>query len=73
MVKQAITKRYYFTYKELQKILGFDEGEDIETVEATTQYQRDEDTNLKDIDVVLTTVKFEEPEDDEKEKYTKHK
>jgi len=64
MVKQAITKRYYFTHTELQEILGMQEGEEIEMVESTTQYQRDEDTNLKDIDVVITTVKFEEPEEE---------
>jgi len=53
-------KRYYYTKDELRGLLAYGE-EEIEHVHEVTSYEQDQDANLKDVDVVITTVFFDTP------------
>ncbi len=64
MVSENITRRYNFTFSELEKKI--DVKGDIDRVEPVTEYQKQNDATLKDVDVVVTTIELIEPEFDEK-------
>jgi len=69
MTVENITRRYNFTYKELEDQLDI-EGK-IERVSQVGQYEKDQDPEVKDTDVVITTLEHVEPKEDEEKK--KHK
>jgi len=64
MVSENITRRYSFTFKEFQKKIEV-KG-DIDRVEPVTEYQKQNDATLKEVDVIVTTIELIEPEFDEK-------
>jgi len=64
MVSENITRQYNFTFKELQKDL--DVKGNIDRVEPVTEYQKQNDVSLKDVDVIVTTIQVIEPEFDDK-------
>ncbi len=53
-MKTASTKRYYVSKDELEETLHL-EGK-IETIHKVTPYEHDQDTDLKEVDFVITTV-----------------
>jgi len=53
-MKEASTKRYYLTKTEIQEKLDI-EGV-IEDIHLITPYEHDQDSELKDIDFIVTTV-----------------
>ena len=66
MTVENITRRYNFTYAELEEKLPI-VGK-IERVSQVGQYEKDQDPELKEMDVVITTVQQIKPEDDKKSK-----
>jgi len=60
MVSENITRQYNFTFKELEKLIEV-KG-DIDRVEPVTEYQRQNDSKLKEFDVIVTTIELIEPE-----------
>ena len=64
MTVENVTRRYNFTYAELEEVLPV-QGK-IEDINSVGQYQKDNDPTLKEIDVVVTTLEKIEPEDDKK-------
>ncbi len=64
MVSENITRRYNFTFKEFEKKI--DVKGNIDRVEPVTEYQKQNDVSLKEVDVVVTTIELIEPEFDEK-------
>jgi len=62
MVSENITRQYNFTFKELQEDL--DVKGNIDRVEPITEYQKQNDTGLKEYDVIVTTIENIEPEVD---------
>ncbi len=65
MTVENITRRYNFTYAELEEKLDI-QGK-IERVSQVGQYEKDQDVSLKEMDVVVTTLEEIKP-DDEKDK-----
>jgi len=61
---ENITRRYNFTYAELEESL--DIVGKIERVSQVGQYEKDQDVNLKEMDVVITTIETIKPEEDKK-------
>jgi len=53
-MKEASTKRYYLTANEIEIKLELDGL--IEDIHKITPYEHDQDTELKDIDYIITTV-----------------
>ena len=66
MVSENITRRYNFTYGELEKMIEVKGN--IDRVEPVTEYQRQNDVKLKEVDVVVTTIEEIEPDKDDKGK-----
>jgi len=66
MTVENITRRYNFTFEELEGMLEI-EGK-IERVAQVGQYEKDQDVKLKEMDVVITTIQQITPEDEEKKK-----
>ncbi len=64
MTVENITRRYNFTYAELEEKLDI-QGK-IDRVSQVGQYEKDQDVTLKDMDVVVTTIERITPEDDKK-------
>jgi len=64
MVSENITRQYNFTFKEFEKLISV-KGT-IDRVEPITEYQRQNDSKLKEFDVIVTTIENIEPEVDEK-------
>jgi len=63
MVSENITRRYNFTFSELEKKI--DVKGSIDRVEPVTEYQKQNDVSLKEVDVIVTTIELIEPEFDE--------
>ena len=64
MTVENITRRYNFTFAELEEqleVIG-----KIERVSQVGQYEKDQDPNLKEMDVVVTTLETLKPEEDKK-------
>ncbi len=64
MTVENITRRYNFTYAELEEKLDI-QGK-IDRVSQVGQYEKDQDVTLKEMDVVVTTIERITPEDDKK-------
>jgi len=62
MVSENITRQYNFTFKEIEEFL--DVKGTIDRVEPITEYQKQNDTSLKEFDVIVTTIENIEPEVD---------
>jgi len=62
MVSENITRQYNFTFKELEELI--DVKGSIDRVEPVTEYQRQNDSKLKEFDVIVTTIENIEPEVD---------
>jgi len=68
MTVENITRRYNFKFSELEEQLDV-EGK-IERVSQVGQYEKDQDAELKEYDVVVTTIeKVNNDEDEEKKKH----
>jgi len=62
MVSENITRQYNFTFEELEEMI--DVKGKIDRVEPITEYQKQNDTSLKEFDVIITTLENIEPEVD---------
>ncbi len=66
MTVENITRRYNFTYAELEKFLEI-KGK-IERIEDVGQYQKDNDVDLKEVDAIITTLEEIKPDEDKEKK-----
>ena len=63
MVKEVITKRHYYSNEEVKK--AFNLMGDIESITGITDYQKQSDSDIKDFNVVITTLQTVEDKMDE--------